>query len=104
MSQAKILKVAGGEAFIEIGTDYVRIGSGPNSFLMLDKKAISGGASSVNWQVSPDQMTYYGFLTHCDPISGFLPFAPKYSFSPVPILALVNLAITSASLAGSVGF
>jgi hypothetical protein len=104
MSQAKILKVPGGDAFIEVGTDYVRIGSGSNSFLMLDKKTISGGANTVDWQVSPDQMTYYGFLTHIDPISGFVPFAPKYSFTATPVLAMVNLAITSALVAGAVGF
>lgn len=104
MSQAKILKIPGGDAFIEVGSDYVRIGSGANSFLMVDKKTISGGASSVNWQVSPDQMTYHGFLTHIDPVSGFIPFAPKYSFTATPILGMVNLAITSALIAGAVGF
>ncbi|NDB81154.1 MAG: hypothetical protein EB127_00170 [Alphaproteobacteria bacterium] len=104
MSQAKLVKVPGGEAFIEVGTDYVRIGSGSNTFFMLDKKSISGGANSVNWQLSPDQMTYHGFLTHIDPISGFVPFAPKYSFTGTPVLGMVNLAITSAMIAGAVGF
>jgi hypothetical protein len=49
-------------------------------------------------------MTYHGFLTHIDPVSGFIPFAPKYSFTATPILGMVNLAITSALIAGAVGF
>ncbi len=35
MSATKIIKVNGGEAFIEIGEDYIRIGVGDKTFLKL---------------------------------------------------------------------
>ena len=103
MSQAKIIKIPGGDAFIEIGMDYIRIGTGDNNFILLDKTAINASADSVNWQLSPDKMTYYGLLTHIDPVLGSLPFGPKYSLSLTPINALIAVATRAASISSAVG-
>lgn len=103
MSQAKIIKIPGGDAFIEIGLDYIRIGTGDNNFILLDKSAINASASSVNWQLSPDKMTYYGLLTHINPVLGALPISPKYTISTTPISALVGVASRAASISSAVG-
>ena len=52
MAQAKIIKIPNGEAFIEIGYDYVRIGTGDGSFFILDKNSINAGANTFNYQLS----------------------------------------------------
>jgi hypothetical protein len=103
MSQAKIIKIPGGDAFIEIGLDYIRIGTGDNNFILLDKSAINASANTVNWQLSPEKMTYYGLLTHVNPILGALPISPKYSISTAPISALVGVATRAASISSAVG-
>jgi hypothetical protein len=103
MSQAKIIKIPGGDAFIEIGMDYIRIGTGDNNFILLDKTAINASAESVNWQLSPDKMTYYGLLTHIDPVLGALPFGPKYTLSLTPINALIAVGMRAASISSAVG-
>jgi hypothetical protein len=103
MSKAKIIKIPGGEAFLEVGEDYIRLGVGKDSFIVLDKAALSAGATNVNWQLSPDKMTYHGFLTHINPELGFIPLSPHYSISTAPINTLVTLGINAATIASSVG-
>ena len=103
MAQAKIIKIPNGDAFIEIGHDYVRIGTGDGSFFLLDKHSINAGADSFNYQLSPEKVTYHGFLNNISPIAGLSPVSPKYSFSTEPINALVNVLINSASIASAVG-
>lgn len=103
MAEAKIIKLPDGDAFIEVGLDYVRIGAGTETFLVLDKKSMNAGASSVNWQISPEQMTYYGMLTHANPIVGMFPIGPKYSISPGPLLAFANMFAVNALIGGAVG-
>ena len=103
MSQVKQIKIPGGEAFIEIGKDYIRLGTGSETFLLLDKKNLSAGASSINWQCSPSQMTYYGIMNNVNPILGMIPIAPKYTFTPAPLLALANIAITNSIISSAVG-
>lgn len=104
MAQAKQIKIPGGSAFIEVGQDYVRIGTAGKTFMMVDENSISAGANSVNWQISPNQMTYYGFLTNADPITGFLPISPKYSMSEMPIMAILNMAVTAGLANRVIGF
>lgn len=103
MAQAKIIKIPNGEAFIEIGYDYVRIGTGDGSFFVLDKNSINAGADTFNYQLSPEKVTYHGFLSNIDPIMGFSPIGPKYSISTEPINALVNVLVNSLSIASAVG-
>jgi hypothetical protein len=103
MAETKIIKLPDGEAFIEVGLDYVRIGAGTETFLVLDKKSMNAGAGSMNWQMSPDQMTYYGMLTHVNPIAGMFPIGPKYMISPGPLLAFANMFAMNALIGGAVG-
>ena len=103
MSQAKIIKLPDGEAFIEIGQDYIRIGTSPDNFILIDKTAVNTSAKSVNYQLSPDKVTYYGFLNHINPIAGFAPIGPVYSISEAPITALVNVMVNSLIIASSIG-
>ena len=101
MSAAKIIKIPDGDAYIEIGKDYVRIGAGTDNFIILDKAAINASAQTVNFQMSPDKMTFHGLLTHMTPIAGALPFTPSYFFSETIINAFANVAINSAIIAGA---
>ena len=108
MAEAKIIKLPEGEAFIEIGTDYVRIGAGSETFLILDKNALNAGAQTVNWQISPSQMTYQGFLTNMNPLMGLIPQAlnygsSTYSFSGAPVASLMNILVTNALVSSAVG-
>lgn len=103
MAQAKIIKIPNGDAFIEIGKDYVRIGAGGETFMSFDKASINAGAKNVNWQLSPDKFSYFGILAPMTPIAGVIPFTPPYFFSDVAINSFVNVAITTAIIAGVVG-
>jgi hypothetical protein len=103
MSQAKIIKIPGGDAFLEIGKDYIRMGTGDDVFIMLDKKSMSAGAKSVDWQLSPDSMTYYGVMSPMTPAAGMVPFVPPYMISPVPFVAIGNALITSAVISSAMG-
>jgi len=101
MSAAKIIKIPDGDAYIEIGKDYVRIGAGPDNFIILDKSVINASAQSVNFQMSPDKMTFHGLLSNITPVAGALPFTPTYFFSETIINAFANVAINSAIIAGA---
>jgi hypothetical protein len=105
MSQAKIIKVPNGDAFLEIGEDYIRIGTGPDNFILLDKASINASAKSFNYQMSPDKVTYFGFLSHLSPVQGLfpVPFGPHYSLSTEPVNALLNTAINSIIISSAIG-
>lgn len=103
MAQAKIIKIPNGDAFIEIGKDYVRIGAGDGTFMSFDKASINAGAKNVNWQLSPDKFSYFGILAPITPMAGVIPFTPPYFFSDVAINSFVNVAITTGIIAGVVG-
>lgn len=99
MSAVKILKIPGGEAYIEIGEDYIRIGAGDNSYIVLDKSSMNAGAKNVNWQMAPEAMTYYGLLANIPALPGFYPIGPKYTLSDQPLSAFANLFANAATIA-----
>lgn len=101
MSAVKIIKIPGGEAYIEIGEDYIRIGAGKDSYIVLDKASMNAGAKNVNWQMSPEKMTYFGLLSHQSPLAGFSPISPKYSLSDQPLSAFSNLFANAATISAA---
>ena len=91
MGQAtKVLKVNGGDAFIEIGESYIRFGVGPNTSFTLDKSSMTADADSFNLQMSPSDMTYQGILTNTPTIAGLFPIGPKYSLDLKAINAIIS--------------
>ncbi len=59
MGQAvKVIKVNGGEAFIEIGESYIRIGVGANTSFVLDKSSMTADADQFNMQMSPKDLVF----------------------------------------------
>lgn len=98
----KITKTQNGEAYISVSDNYIRIGNG-DSYILLDGSNIHFGANSVNWQMSPDNMTYHGVIRNPSATEAFIPFFPHYSFSAVPFVALANTLITSSLVSGAIG-
>lgn len=93
MGQAtKVLKVNGGEAFIEIGETYVRIGVGSETSFTLDKASMTADANTFNMQMSPQNVTYQGILTNIPTIAGMYPVGPKYSMNIGAIQAILAAA------------
>ena len=103
MAAAKIMKVNGGDAFIEVGENYVRIGVGTKVFLTLDQSSISGGGDNLNLQMSPDHVTYQGILANIGVIGGLSPVGPKYNINMKALGALANIMRSLRSLNRSVG-
>lgn len=106
MGQAtKVLKVNGGDAFIEIGEDYIRIGVGANTSFTLDKASMTADADQFNMQMSPDKVSYYGVLSQISTIPGLLPIGPKYLFNPKIVGPLIAAArgMTEIRKATSIG-
>lgn len=100
----KIFKLSGeSEACIEIGKDFVRIKAGDGSFIIINKSSINAGSTNMNWQMSPEQITYHGLLNQINPIAGMFPISPKYFITPGPIIALANAFKTNAMIANAVG-
>lgn len=100
----KIFKLAGdSEACIEIGKDFVRIKAGDGSFFIINKSSINAGSAKMNWQMSPEQITYHGLLNQVNPIMGMFPIAPKYLITAGPIIALANAFRANALIASAVG-
>ena len=100
MAQAtKILKVNGGDAFIEIGETYIRIGVGPNTSFTLDKSSMTADTDQFNMQMSPEDVTYQGILTNVPTIAGLFPIGPKYSISLNAVGALIAAARGMAAVA-----
>ena len=98
----KITKLQGGDAYISVGKDYIRIGNG-ESYILLDGKSIHFGANSVNWEMSPENMTYHGIIRNPNVVEAFIPFYPHYSFSTTPFVGLANTLITSALVSSAIG-
>lgn len=91
MSQAnKIFKVNGGDAFIEIGESYIRLGVGTETSLILEKNGISTDANKFNFQMAPNKVTYQGILNNIGMVGGLIPIGPKYSFNLEAIRAILN--------------
>lgn len=106
MAQAtKVLKVNGGEAFIEIGETYVRIGVGPNTSFTLDKSSMTADTDQFNMQMSPNKVAYQGILTNVPVIAGLFPLGPKYGLSLKAIGAIVaaGRGMAAVSRATSIG-
>jgi hypothetical protein len=100
----KIFKLAGdSEACIEIGKDFVRIKAGDGSFIIINKSSINAGTSNMNWQMSPEQITYHGLLNQANPIMGMFPISPKYLLTAGPIIALANAFRTNVLIGSAVG-
>jgi len=100
----KIFKLAGdSEACIEIGKDFVRIKAGDGSFIIINKSSINAGSSNMNWQMSPEQITYHGLLNQANPIMGMFPISPKYLLTAGPIIALANAFRTNVLIGSAVG-
>jgi hypothetical protein len=102
MAQVKKIKIPDGDAFIEIGMDYVRIGTGEDTFLILDKKSINASAEAMNYQMMPDKVTYNSIFANPSIFKPTIPFAPIYDFDLTIINGIVNTAINSAIIASAV--
>lgn len=104
MAQAtKLIKVNGGDAFIEIGESFIRMGVGTQVFFTMDEASITGGAQTVNWQLDPSRMTYQSFLSHVGVIGGLSPLGPKYKFNFQAIRALLSTMQSVRTISSAVG-
>ena len=98
------IKLPDGEAFIEVGDDFIRMGVGSDVFFVLDKASISSGAKSINYQTSPDNITYLNLLRPQGVFPGIMPvpLLPHYmlDFSAIENMArcMSNIALSSAAV------
>jgi len=95
----KIIKVPGGDAFIEVGESYVRFGVGSETSFVLDRSSMTADADSFNMQMSPNKITYQGILKNTEVIPGLLPIGPKYLLDLKIAQPLANVARSMAEVA-----
>lgn len=106
MAQAtKILKVNGGDAFIEIGETFIRIGVGSSTSFILDKSSMTADTDQFNMQMSPEKVSYQGILTNAPTLAGMFPVSPKYGINMKAIGAILAAArgMAAISRATSIG-
>jgi hypothetical protein len=100
---AKIIKVPGGEAFLEVGESYIRLGVGDKTFLILDQNTINAGGGNFNYQMDPNKVTYQGFLANQNALPGLLPVMPTYKLNLQVVRSLVNVMSNMSSVSKAVG-
>ena len=103
MQESKIIKIPDGDAFIEIGETYIRMGVGSEVHFTLDEKTINGSAKNLNWEMDPGKITYYHLLRNANTVLGLLPVGPKYVLSVSFLKGLLNLQRSLLSISGAVG-
>jgi hypothetical protein len=100
---AKVIKTIQGEAFIEVGDSYVRIGVGDQTFLVMDQDTLTVGGKNFNYQMEPSKVTYQGFLAQQGSVPGLFPGLPNYKLNLQVVKALVVAMTNMTSVATAVG-
>jgi len=103
MQARKIIKMPDGNAFIEIGENYIRMGVGDQTFFVLDEKSISAGGEQMNYQMSPNKITYQSILANVGPIPGLIPGGKSYKLNTSLVKGLINIARVLSSTRSAVG-
>lgn len=100
--QRKVIKIPGGDAFIEIAESYIRIGVGDRVYLTLDEKTINGGASNLNWEMDPGSVTYYNVVKQASSLVGMLPATPAYFITKKPMKGMMRVAKSVATVSAAI--
>ena len=100
---AKVIKTMQGEAFIEVGDSYVRIGVGDQTFLVMDQDTLTVGGKNFNYQMEPGKVTYQGFLAQQGSIPGLFPAMPNYKLNTQVLKSLITAMSNMQSISSAVG-